>query len=317
MTKSPKPNEEKIIWHSRTAPDGRELVTFGTPEWPIEFYGPWNNSDGGRVAVIPWHWHEELELNLTFEGEADFMAAGKVWRLKRGQAIFINSGVMHRSERPDGRPNEYYSLVFHPWIVGGEPGSVFWQKYLTPLLEATECAAVPMLGDAEWERDVAAAMLRLVELWRKKPIGYEFIVRDELSHIVLLLVQNCLDSAPAQSAKELRDAERIKKMLTYIQQHYCEVITTEQIAQSASVSVSECLRCFHSVLDQTPKAYLRQYRVQQAAHQLITTDSPVAEIGAACGFDDMSYFARVFRSEQGMTPSEWREKQSAERPLLP
>lgn len=317
MTKSPDMHEEKIVWSSRTAPDGRELVTFGTPDWPVEFYGPWNNVDGDLVTVIPWHWHEELEINLAFENEVDMLASGKSWRLKPGQALFINSGVMHRAQMPDGTACKYYSIVFHPWIVGGEPGSVFWQKYLTPLLEATECAAIPILGEHEWDKEVVANMERIISVWADKLPGYEFIVRDALSRIIFLLVSNCLRSAPALSEKAVRDARRIKQMLLFIQDNYGENITTEQIAQSAAISVSECLRCFHSVLNQTPKAYLRQYRVQRAAQLLAGSTLPIAEIGASCGFDDMSYFARIFRAEQGQTPTEYRASHSAERPLLP
>lgn len=298
--------EEKIVWHSRTAPDGRELVTFGTPAWPIECYGPWNiTHKEATKSIVPWHWHDELELSVPFSGDVNVMVTGKAWKIKCGQAVFVNSGVMHRTESIQG--SEYYAIVFAPWIVGGEPGSVFWQKYLTPLIEATECAAVPLLGETQWEKEILADVQRIVQVWPQKPVGYEFIIRDALSHIVLLLVQNCLHNAPAPSEKALREAERIKSMLSFIQEHYMEsTLTTGQIAASAAVSTSECLRCFHSMLNLTPKAYLRQYRIHQAAQQLAGTNKTVAQIGMECGFEDMSYFASVFRAELGAAPSEYR-----------
>ena len=54
--------------------------------------------------------------------------------------------------------------------------------------------------------------------------------------------------------------------------------------------------------------YLRQHRIRHAVSLLEQTDQSIARIGAACGFDDMSYFARIFRAERGCTPSEYREK---------
>lgn len=52
----------------------------------------------------------------------------------------------------------------------------------------------------------------------------------------------------------------------------------------------------------------RQHRIRHAVSLLEQTDQSIARIGAACGFDDMSYFARIFRAERGCTPSEYREK---------
>ena len=50
--------DENGVWKTTVAPDGRELVTIGTPEFPAEMWGPWNFEGG--TCKVPWHWHEEL-----------------------------------------------------------------------------------------------------------------------------------------------------------------------------------------------------------------------------------------------------------------
>ena len=102
---------------------------------------------------------------------------------------------------------------------------------------------------------------------------------------------------------------RIKQMIDFVRAHRAEAITTEQIAASAAISVSECLRCFRRMMDLTPKEYLRQHRIRHAVQLLENTDKSITRIGEECGFEDMSYFARVFRAEKGCTPSEYREKE--------
>ena len=79
------------------------------------------------------------------------------------------------------------------------------------------------------------------------------------------------------------------------------------IAASASVSASECLRCFHSIIHCTPIQYLRRYRIQRSAELLRQTDMSVSEIGVLCGFQEMSYFARSFKEIRGCTPTEYRK----------
>lgn len=300
--------EEKIVWHSRTTPDGRELVTFGTAAWPIECWGVWAyKEDHDLRSVIPWHWHDEMELNLVIKGEVDMMADGKCWRMKPGQGIFIAPGVMHRTARVDVEEGQYTSVVFRADLVGGASGSVFWQNYVAPLC-FDETRSIPLFGQTEWEKEIAAQIARIAKVWPDKQTGYEMTVRDALTHCLFLLSQNCVKDAPTPSARELRDAERIKTMVGFVRDHFADNITTEQIAQSASVSVSECLRCFRHMMDLTPKTYLRQHRLRHAVQLLNRTDLSVAQIGTDCGFDDMSYFARVFRSEYGCTPTAWREQ---------
>lgn len=299
--------DENGVWRTKIASDGRELVSIGTPEFPLEMFGL--PEEMSKLQEVPWHWHEEMEINVSVgEGEV-MMADGKNFRTRDGQGLFVNGGVLHGAKAVrEGGSFRHYSLVFNPSVVGGAPGSVFWQKYLAPLMNAPEARCVPLTGEAEWEKQLIAHFLRIVEQWTAREAGYEFSIRAELSQIVFLLAENSLKNAPLPSERELRDAERIKKMVDYIRIHADEPITTDQIARSAAVSVSECLRCFRRMMDLTPKEYLRQHRVRHAATLLEKTDKSITQIGAECGFEDMSYFARVFREEKGCTPTQYRER---------
>ena len=100
----------------------------------------------------------------------------------------------------------------------------------------------------------------------------------------------------------------MKMMLQYVQDHYQEELSTAKIAQSAAVSESECLRCFRCVIGTTPIQYTKQLRIQKAAELLESTDEKVSDIGALCGFQEMSYFAKSFREMKGCTPREYRKR---------
>lgn len=297
-------NEGCII---RTAPDGRELVTIGTPEFPVGIWGPTGLREG--VREIAWHWHDEWELNIAMEEGEVMMADGKTVFARPGQGMFINSGVLHGAKAAQENGHfRHCSIVFHPSLVGGASGSVFWQQYVSPVLRSNECRCVPLLGERPWQNEVLEQAMAAVRSYHQKRPGYEFEVRAALSRVVLLLAQNCITEAPPVPERELRDAERIKVMVDFIRTHSEEPLTTEQIARSAAISVSECLRCFRRMMDLTPKEYLRQHRIRHAATLLEQTHLTVTQIGERCGFEDMSYFARVFRAEKGCTPSQYREQ---------
>lgn len=281
---------------------GRELAEHGTPLLPAACY-----HDNISEAAVPWHWHDELEVLAVESGTARAAAGGMEVLLKQGEGCFINAGVLH-GVWPAGRETcRLRSVVFHPRLVGGSVDSILWQKYLEPLLTDPGRPLVSFCGADGWENEAAGAVIRAWQAFVDEEPGYEFAFREELSRLIFLLSGHCPAQGKKPSEKTLRDGGRIKTMLQYIQQHCGEELTLAKIAQSAGISQNECLRCFHSTIGATPIQYLREVRVQRAAGLLLSTNQTIAEIGAACGFGEMSYFAKTFRRIKGCTPKDFRK----------
>lgn len=288
---------------------GRELLEHGTPLFPIGCY-----HDDLPRETVPWHWHEELEAAVVESGTLIVCTDGWSATVGPGGGFFINAGILHQAYSRDNQPCRLRSMCFHPRLVGGGMDSVFWQKYIQPLLSDDSCRGIQLDRSVPWERE---ALERIEAVWQEcaeeRP-GYELRTRGLLSELVFLL----LDARPPiqrrPSVKELRIAERTKAMLQYIQEHFTEEIRVGDIARSAAVSESECLRCFRKIIGTTPARYVRQLRIQKAAGLLAGSEEKIVEIGARCGFQEMSYFARAFRDEMGCTPSEYRERKGAGAP---
>ena len=282
---------------------GRELVEHGTALFPVSCC----HDDLNRSAVA-WHWHEELEVFAVEHGCARICVSDTEYIIKQGEGVFINSGVLHGAWQVGEEPCRLRSLVFHPRFVGGSVDSIIWQKYLEPLLCDTSRPCIHFSGGQEWER---AAINAICAAWQScvfENAGFEFETRELLSQIILLLFKNRPLAEKKPPEKALRDGERVKVMLQYIQAHYGEEITLVQIAQSAHICESECLRCFRSVIGCTPIQYVRQIRLQRAAELLLCTERKIADIGQECGFQDMSYFSKAFRELNGCTPGEFRRR---------
>ena len=199
------------------------------------------------------------------------------------------------------------SMVFHPRLVGGSVDSIIWQKYLDPLISDPCRPCVYFANKQDWER---AASRTIQEVWQacvSEAEGFELEVRERLSRLVFLLAKYCPAAEKRPSEKVLRDGERIKIMLKYIQEHYDGELTLAKIAESAAISENECLRCFRIMIGSTPIQYVKQVRVQKAAELLLSTNRKISDIGADCGFQEMSYFAKTFRELRGCTPSEFRK----------
>lgn len=286
---------------------GRELTVHGTPLFPVACY-----LDDLVLDEVPWHWHDEWEVSVVESGTAIFSVDGKQRVFEAGSGCFINSGVLHGGWEAVSGAGRMHATVFHPRLVGGSMDSVFWQGYVQPLLADASRRWVCFDPKVPWQREALAAVEEAWQACAAEPPGYEFAIRRALSTIVFLLSQNCPPVRKAPSEKSLRDARRMKDMLQYIQEHYSEPLSAADIARSAAVSESECLRCFRSTIGVPPTQYLKQYRVQRAAELLASTVWSAAEVGARCGFPDASYFAKAFRQLKGRTPSEYRREHASD-----
>lgn len=287
---------------------GRELTGHGTPLFPAACY-----HDNISETAVSWHWHDELEVLTVETGTARAAVNGTEHIVKEGGGFFFNAGVLH-GIRPEGeRVCRLRSVVFHPRLVGGGVDSILWQKYLEPLLGDPSRPCICFANLQEWEREAVKAIREAWQICAAEGSGFEFAVRERLSRLIFLLFQNCPGTEKVPSEKSLRDGQRIKTMLQYIQGHYAEELTLGKIAQSAAVSENECLRCFRNMIGSTPIQYLRQVRIQRAAELLAATDRKISDIGGSCGFQEMSYFARVFREYKGDTPKAYRLRARTQR----
>lgn len=281
---------------------GRELMEHGTPLFPAACY-----YDDIREGCVPWHWHDELEILVVETGTARVSVNGTDHMVKQGEGFFVNAGALHGVWNGASGPCLLQSVVFHPRLVGGSVDSILWQKYLEPLLSDPCRPCVHFTSGREWEEAASKTIQAAWQSCVSEAEGFEFEVRERLSRLIFLLAKNCPATEKKPSEKTLRDGERIKAMLQYIQEHYSGELNLAQIAGSANLSENECLRCFRSMVGSTPIQYVKQMRIQKAAELLVSTDWKISDIGTACGFQEMSYFAKTFRELKGYTPGEFRK----------
>lgn len=286
-----------------TDPKGKELIEHGTALFPVACY-----HDNVSEKPVAWHWHEELEVFVVERGTARVCVGGEAHIVRQNEGCFINTGALHGVWPMGDEVCVLQSVVFHPRLVGGSVESILWQKYLAPLLSEQAPPCVRFSASDPWHCAATGAICDAWQFCAEEPDGFEFSVRSRLSDLIFQLSKNCPAQAQKPTEKALRDGARIKQMLQFMQAHESEPLTLSQIAASAAISENECLRCFRSMLSCTPIQYLRQSRIQKAAELLVTTDRKISDIGAACGFQEMSYFAKTFREQKGCTPGEYRRR---------
>ena len=97
------------------------------------------------------------------------------------------------------------------------------------------------------------------------------------------------------------------KCVDYIDNNYSQSITMEQLCEVSGVSKQYLCRLFRSVLDSRPMEYIAKRRIQAAKELLTGTKMSIEEIVEQTGFCDSSYFCKLFKRYEGITPTQFRK----------
>ncbi len=106
---------------------------------------------------------------------------------------------------------------------------------------------------------------------------------------------------------EIKHQNVIRKTSSYIKEHLAEKLTLEQAAEQVYLSKSYFCRILKDELGCTFTEYVNRLRIERSKTYLRETAMPIAEIACAVGFDDQSYFTRIFKRHVGTSPGKYRD----------
>lgn len=279
--------------------DYREQKQQGTYEFPLAFY---DVDPTSHYYQMPYHWHPEYEIILIQEGSFKLTLGGETFQAQKDDIIFIHAGVLH-----GGVPDNciYQCIVFDMKLLLS--GNQICNKWLQRLMKNE--FHIPMLLSGR-EKILNEAVLTLFSLLKEQKNGYEFMAQSML-YQVLGLSYGTAQATLKENNKSVtsRYIERLKEVVTFIETHYTEPITLEDMAEAAGLNPRYFCRFFKMLTDRTPIEYLNYYRIECACLALLVKDSSITEIAFNCGFNDSSYFIKVFHALKGMTPRQYRESE--------
>nr|AGS52789.1 helix-turn-helix, AraC type [uncultured bacterium contig00142] len=96
----------------------------------------------------------------------------------------------------------------------------------------------------------------------------------------------------------------------FIWNNYTKKISLKEIAEASGLSAPYFSTIFKDEMGENLSTYLNRLRVEKSAAMLVTTTMPISEIASACGFEDQSWFSKIFKSYTGFTPGKYRAQGS-------
>jgi AraC-like DNA-binding protein len=264
-----------------------------------------------RQTLFDYHWHEETEFIYIPEGSAVFWLGTNKYELQAGEALFIPSGTIHAGFVTDlSAPYLVYAIVFDLNLLSGRTYDVIQSKYIDPLLEQTLLLPSLIQPTTIWEKNMISELVCIVELFEKKPVAFELLIKAKLYNLFAEFIAN-LQETPQERpiTASLYKIERLKKVLQFIDESFPLRIQINDVASLISMSEGHFCRFFKAMVRKTPMEYINTVRINQAAKLLSQTDKKVIDIAMEVGFENTSYFIKLFKLHKKCTPSDFRKTQ--------
>ena len=235
------------------------------------------------------HFHDVAELVLFRRVSGTFIADGRRHALRDGAVVFVPSMRHHDFELLSGAM-EWVLIQIDPYVV--ETLGLRRSRLSRPF-----CA----FPDKQ-----ARARIDLLAEWLLDAVHGQ---DSKIERIVELLILTAADAeARDETEPDLGTAnvERLLPALELLRAAPAEPIALDSAATACRLSAAYFSRRFRQLFGMTFSDYARTYRLHLAARRLVSTGSPISEIGYDVGFSSPAHFTLRFRERFGMTPRDYR-----------
>lgn len=252
---------------------------------------------------VPLHWHPEMEIIYVKKGCGRVSVDLTPSSVQQGDIIFVAPGQLHGISQQGHMRMEYETILFDLKMLMSKSNDLCTASFLSPLLHSHALAKnIYTPHDGNYAK-VACWLDKADEICKTFPPAYQLAIKSYL----FALFYELFSVKDAMAAKSpLRSLNKLKSVIKYVEEHYQERISINDIAKLCDYSESHFMKYFKNAMGMPFIEYLNDYRLTMAARLLVASDSTVLSISEEVGFENLSYFNRSFKKKFGMTPSAYR-----------
>ena len=255
-------------------------------------------------GVFLWHWHPEIELTLILSGEIEYQINDMTYVLTTGDGIFCNSNALHSGHMRNGQDCSYLSVTFHPRFLYGYENSILHTKYVGTIVTNESWSSLPLSPSVSWQSEILETLKEIHKIHQAPDVDYEIRLHMALMHIWHKLYLH-FSMQPSNETKSKQHLERLRNIISFIEEHYQQEISLEDVAKSANICKSECCRFFKKHMGMTIFDYILYTRIQNSLPLLASAES-ITEVASQVGFSSPSYYSQIFKRYMKCTPMEYK-----------
>ena len=244
---------------------------------------------GGDWHSVP-HTHNHMELFFIVGGKGQFLIEDQLHPVNINNLVIINPNVTHTEVSLNAQPLEY--------IVLGIEG-------ISLATSNTSNGQFNILDHYE-SAEISGCMRNILREMEQKNTGYEDVCQAYMEILIIRLMRSITLAVPTEP-QIITKNHQCAVVKRYIDQHFKEALTLEQLAEEAHMNKFYLSHAFRKEYGVSPINYLISCRIEESKYLLAETDLSLSRISQLLGFSSLSYFSQVFRRTQNISPMEFRQ----------
>lgn len=282
--------------------DSSETVAYNNPRFPAYVRYGFLSSYPDYTAIS--HWHADLEFILIKKGKMVYNVNGELIELPTNCGIMVNSRQLHYGFSTEYGECEFICILLSTELLRGNEW--FYQNYIETV---TENSPIPYLYlDCGTDETVLNTLDKIYTSFGndpETPAAYFELIENFA--LIMRILYGRLNASHRTPAKESSELTALRNIITYIEEHYQERITLEDIALSGSCCKSKCSLLFKKYLRDTPITYITKLRLRKSLGALLDPDKSITDVAYENGFCGSSYYCETFKKFYGMSPLAYRK----------
>ncbi len=243
--------------------------------------------DISRPSGLP-----DYQWLFTTHGSGIVCFGDKSYTIHEGMGFYFRTHIPHSYHALDGRWETYW-VIFNGTFADSLFQRLDFGDYGTFEFPRTQLASMI--------HDFSRTLRRLQDDSMDGILTTGSYIYDQL----ITTKKHILTSSLSHTSGNNEDA--FIHLLDYMAYNYKRDLSLNELASLLSITPSHLCKLFKKRMGVTPIQYLIRIRLQEAKKQLLLQpDTPIREIAYAVGYPDTSYFTKIFKHQESMTPSMFR-----------
>ncbi|GAB3524378.1 AraC family transcriptional regulator [Emticicia fontis] len=251
----------------------------------------------------PLHYHPEFELTLIVQGQGKRFVGDHVANFEPGDLVLLGSNLPHfwRSDLNSKNNTELHEAVVVQF------STLFVDNILINLPECS--SIIGLLNTAKlgirFSKELAPFIWKIFET---EGVARLLALISALEALAKSENHELLASEGFSIRPDETENERMRKILEFTLENFKEDISLETIAEIANLTVPSFCRYFKSRTRKTYVYFLNEIRLSNARKMLMDNQLDISQISLECGFQNLSHFHRIFKTQTGVTPLVYRRR---------
>ncbi|MEF3305604.1 AraC family transcriptional regulator [Paenibacillus sp. GYB003] len=260
--------------------------------------------------TIERHAHDFVELVYVLEGGALHEMGGHLYTLRQGDLFVIEPGAAHSYKGAPDRRTVVYNVLFDRNLLYRELATMedvvpmLEFLYLSPFLRKSSVFRPHLHVEGKQRLQLENHLETLLQETKRKEPGYQLVVKARMIECMVVLSRQC--APDAVTVAEPTDRQWMEAVVLLIKENFDKPLSLEQISRLCGMSVTSFSHKFKAHTGKTFLEFKHEAQIEAACGLLAQTDHKTIVIAHEVGFEDVSFFYRVFRKKTGTTPSGYR-----------